>query len=259
MEHIYLFKFDVLIQPMNKSKTVTPYGDGASKKAQIEKMFDNVAWRYDILNRALSMGVDIAWRKKLIKQLKSYNPSHILDMATGTADLAVMAARKIPGSHITGIDLSTNMIKMGLKKVVKKDLKTQVTLKTGDSENIQHENDTFDASMVAFGVRNFENLELGLSELYRVSKPGAPLFILEFSKPTIFPIKQLFNLYFNMILPVIGKVFSKDQSAYRYLYESVQAFPDYGEMQKIMEGIGFKNCRWESLSFGICCLYVGEK
>ncbi|MCL4130683.1 UNVERIFIED_CONTAM: hypothetical protein GTU68_067021 [Idotea baltica] len=222
-------------------------------------MFDNVAWRYDILNRALSMGVDIGWRKKLIRQLKSYNPKHVLDMATGTADLAVMAAKKIPDCRVTGIDLSTNMIKMGKKKVEKKKLGAQIELTTGDSENIHFDDDTFDSSMVAFGVRNFENLELGLQELYRVIKPGSPLFILEFSKPTIFPIKQLFNLYFNMILPVIGKLFSKDQSAYRYLYESVQAFPDYGEMQKIMEGVGFKNCKWESLSFGICCLYVGEK
>ena len=244
---------------MSKSKTVTPYGDSSSKKVQIEKMFDNVAWRYDILNRALSMGVDIAWRKKLIKQLQAYNPKHILDMATGTADLAVMAAKKMPGTQITGIDLSSNMIKMGLRKVEKKTLGDLVKLETGDSENIQYPDETFDSSMVAFGVRNFENLELGLNELYRVIKPGAPLFILEFSKPTIFPIKQLFNLYFNMILPIIGKIFSKDQSAYRYLYESVQAFPDYGEMQKIMEGVGFKKCRWESLSFGICCLYVGEK
>lgn len=244
---------------MKKSDLVTPYKDGNSKKAQIEKMFDNVAWRYDALNRVLSMGIDILWRKKLIRQLAAYQPLKILDMATGTADLAVMAAQKIPNARIIAIDLSTNMIEMGKKKVIKKNVADRISLEVGDSENIAYEDHTFDASMVAFGVRNFENLELGLSELYRVAKAGAPLFILEFSKPTIFPVKQVFNVYFNWILPVIGKVFSKDQSAYRYLYESVQAFPDYGDMQSVMEKVGFKNCKWESLSFGICCLYVGEK
>ena len=244
---------------MSQKEVVTPYQDQGSKKEQIGRMFDNVAWRYDGLNRALSMGIDIGWRRKLIKKMKAYNPKTILDMATGTADLAIMAAKRIPEAHVTGIDLSTNMVQLGNEKVDKKGLKDRVHLSVGDSEDIQHGENNFDAAMVSFGVRNFENLALGLGELHRVLKPGAPLMILEFSKPTIFPVKQVFNLYFNLVVPTIGKLFSKDQSAYRYLYESVQSFPDYQKMADIMSEVGFKNCKWHSLSFGICCLYIGEK
>lgn len=238
---------------------VTPYQDGTAKKDQVRKMFDQVAWRYDALNRVLSLGIDIKWRKNLIKKLKTYNPKHILDMATGTADLAVMAAKSIPTARVTGIDLSPNMVALGDKKVDKANLNDRVQLQVGDSENIQMPDNHFDSGMVAFGVRNYENLDKGLVELHRVLQPGAPLFILEFSKPTIFPIKQLFNLYFSTILPVIGKVFSKDKTAYKYLYESVQAFPDYDAMTDRMSKAGFKNCKWESYTLGICCLYVGIK
>lgn len=241
------------------AEKVTPYQNGSTKKEQVKNMFDSIAWRYDALNRVLSLGVDIGWRKKLIRQMKTYHPKHILDMATGTADLAVMAAKSMPDTKVTGIDLSPNMVEYGNKKVAKKSLGDRVELFTGDSEDIQHAEGSFDAAMVAFGVRNFENLDKGLEEMYRVMSPGAPLFILEFSKPTIFPIKQVFNLYFSTFLPLIGKVFSKDQSAYKYLYESVQAFPDYDRMKSKMEDVGFKDCQWESLSFGICCLYRGVK
>ncbi len=241
------------------STNVTPYQDGKSKKEQVEAMFDSVAWRYDLLNHLLSMGIDIGWRKKLIRHMKAYDPKHILDMATGTADLAIMAAKRIPSAKVTGIDLSKNMIAEGDKKVIKKELADRVSLKVGDSENIQEEDNTFDAGMVAFGVRNFENLDKGLQELHRVLKPGAPFYILEFSKPTIFPVKQVFNLYFKAVLPIVGRLLSKDKSAYTYLYESVQAFPDYDQMKARMEGVGFKDCKWESLSFGICCLYRGIK
>ncbi|MEL6389719.1 MAG: bifunctional demethylmenaquinone methyltransferase/2-methoxy-6-polyprenyl-1,4-benzoquinol methylase UbiE, partial [Bacteroidota bacterium] len=227
---------------MTQSPIVKPYEAEGSKKKQVEQMFDNVAWRYDSLNRALSLGIDIGWRRRLIKTMKSYQPKHILDMATGTADLAIMAAKRMPEVKVTGIDLSANMITIGDQKIQNKDLQERVALHIGDSENIQHPEHTFDAAMVAFGVRNFEQLELGLSELLRVLRPGAPLFILEFSKPTIFPVKQVFNLYFKLIVPIIGRIFSKDQSAYTYLFESVQAFPDFDRMTKIMEQVGFKNC-----------------
>lgn len=242
-----------------KENTVTPYSDGSSKKEQVEAMFDSVASRYDALNRALSLGVDIGWRRKLIRHMNAYHPKHVLDMATGTADLAIMAARKIPDVHITGIDLSKNMIALGNQKVNRKKLSDRVVLKVGDGEDIQEEDNTFDAAMVAFGVRNFENLDKGLSEMYRVLKPGAPLFILEFSKPTIFPVKQVFNSYFRWVVPQIGRIFSEDKVAYKYLYDSVQQFPDYDIMTGKLGELGFKACKWEALSFGICCLYQGEK
>ena len=222
-------------------------------------MFDNVAGRYDFLNRLLSLGVDISWRKRLIKELSQYNPDHVLDMATGTADLAILTAKNLPKVNITGIDLSRNMISIGDNKVEKEGLTGRIQLSVGDSENLNIANDSFDGAMVAFGVRNFENLELGLNEMLRTLKKGAPLMILEFSRPTIFPIKQVFNLYFRWILPVIGRIFSKDPRAYTYLYESVQAFPEYDQMKKIMEEVGYKNCRWHALTFGICSLYIGEK
>lgn len=241
------------------TEKVTPYKDGDSKKEQVKKMFDSVAWRYDLLNRMLSLGIDIGWRRKLIKLMSSYKPKHILDMATGTADLAIMAAKKMPEAQVTGIDLSPNMIKYGEDKIKAKGLSDRVHLKTGDSEDIQDRDSTYDAAMVAFGVRNYDDLDKGLTEMHRVLKAGAPLFILEFSKPTIFPVKQVFNLYFSSIVPLIGKLFSKDPKAYRYLYDSVQAFPDFDQMKIKMEEIGFKQCTWESLSFGICCLYIGVK
>ena len=238
---------------------VTPYKDGKSKKDQVRSMFDNVAGRYDLLNRLLSMGIDVGWRRKLIKKLRAYNPVEILDMATGTSDLAIMAAKKIPGARVTGIDLSPEMIAYGDKKVRKANLQDRVQLRTGDSEDLNEPDNQYDGAMVAFGVRDFENLDRGSRELRRVLKPGAPLFVLEFSKPTIFPVKQVFNTYFRFVVPFLGKTISKDSEAYTYLYDSVQAFPDYDEMQEVLEKAGFKECEWEALSFGICCLYKAVK
>lgn len=241
------------------NKQVLPYEPNAAKKEQVEKMFDNVAWRYDFLNRLMSFGIDTLWRRHLIKQMKSYNPNSILDMATGTGDLAIMTAKSMRSVNITGIDLSNNMITLAKKKLEKTGFGSRIKMLVGDSENIDFPNDSFDSAMIAFGIRNFENLDKGLSELLRVLKPGCPIFILEFSKPTIFPVKQLFNLYFKYAVPLIGKVFSKDQRAYSYLYESVQAFPDYDSLKEIMQTVGYKNCKWEALSIGICSLYIGEK
>lgn len=244
---------------MSTRTEVKPYEDAAPKKEQIREMFDNVAGRYDFLNRLLSMGVDISWRRRLIKEMKAYKPSHILDMATGTADLAIMAAKALKDVTITGVDLSPNMVNHATDKVQKAQLSDRVKVVVGDSEKIRGERASYDAAMISFGVRNFENLKQGLSELHRVLKEGQPLMVLEFSKPTIFPVKQVFNLYFRMVLPTVGKLFSKDKKAYTYLYESVQAFPDYDDFKKIMEEVGFKNCRWHALTFGICTLYIGEK
>jgi len=238
---------------------VKPYNTDASKKSEVRDMFDNVSGRYDLLNRLLSLGIDISWRKRLIKELKKYNPKLVLDMATGTADLAIMAGKALPDTKIIGIDLSPGMVARGVEKVEKYELQSQIEIKVGDSEKIRAERASFDGAMVSFGVRNFENLRLGLSELHRVLEPGKPLLVLEFTKPTIFPVKQVFNLYFRVILPLIGKLLSKDKRAYTYLYESVQAFPGYDDFKQIMQEVGFKNCRWHALSFGICCLYIGEK
>lgn len=244
---------------MSQNKVVKPYQESGSKKEQVRTMFDNVAGRYDFLNRLLSLGVDVSWRKRLIREMKVYAPDHILDMATGTGDLAVMAAKSLPAIRVTGIDLSPNMVSLANEKVQKSGLEDRVTIKVGDSEQIKGGDNRFDGAMVAFGVRNFEDLSKGLSELHRVIRPGQPLMILEFSKPTIFPVKQVFNLYFRFVLPLIGKLFSKDKKAYTYLYESVQAFPDYDRLTDVMQEVGFKNCRWHALTFGICCLYIGEK
>lgn len=243
---------------MNK-KPVLPYRENGSKKEQVKRMFDNVAWRYDFLNRFMSMGIDRLWRKKLIRQMLRENPLRVLDMATGTGDLAIMTAKKASGVIITGVDLSENMIRIGQKKIKSENLNERIKLYTGDAENLEFESAHFDAAMIAFGVRNFENLDKGLAELQRVLKPGAFLYVLEFSKPTIFPIKQLFNLYFKFAVPFLGRLFSRDHRAYSYLYESVQAFPDYNRFTDKLIAAGFSNCKWEALSFGICCLYTGEK
>ena len=238
---------------------VTPYKDGEGKKKQVTKMFDKIATYYDYLNRLLSVGVDIIWRKKAIATLKEHKPKHILDIATGTADLAIEAAKVLKPEYVIGMDISAEMLRIGNKKLVNKGLEDVISLEIGDSENLKYNNEQFDAITAAFGVRNFENLEKGLKEMQRVLKPGGRLVILEFSKPKIFPLKQVFNLYFKNILPVIGKIKSKDPKAYQYLYESVQAFPDYENFLEILEKCGFISAKFEPLSFGICTIYQASK
>jgi demethylmenaquinone methyltransferase/2-methoxy-6-polyprenyl-1,4-benzoquinol methylase len=239
---------------------VTPYADDqVSKKGQVTTMFDKIAPYYDQLNRVLSLGIDVWWRKKAIGILQKSKPDQILDIATGTADLAIEAAVKIKPKKIIGLDISANMLKIGDEKIIKKGLQNIITLEQGDSENLRFDAQSFDAVTAAFGVRNFENLEKGLAEMYRVLKPGGTLLVLEFSKPTIFPLKQLFNIYFKYFLPLIGKIRSKDEKAYQYLYESVQAFPDYGNFTKILDKLGFSNTEYKVLSAGICCIYLAKK
>lgn len=245
---------------MSLKSQVTPYSEiDVSKKGQVTKMFDKIAPYYDNLNRVLSLGIDVLWRKKAINLLKKESPSSILDIATGTADLAIEAAKVIRPKQIIGLDISANMLKIGDKKILKKGLNDVISLEQGDSENLRFETNTFDAVMAAFGVRNFENLEKGLAEMYRVLKPGGTIMVLEFSKPRHFPLKQLFNLYFKNILPVIGKIRSKDEKAYKYLYESVQAFPDYKDFTDILKRLGFTQADYKVLSAGICCIYIAKK
>lgn len=231
----------------------------ASKKEQVEAMFDSIAFRYDFLNHFLSAGIDKTWRKKAINILAQSSPKHILDVATGTGDMAIEAHRRIANAKITGIDLSEGMLEFGRKKLNSLGLQNDISLIKGDSEKLPFEDNHFDACMVAFGVRNFENLDAGLAEMYRVIKPNAKLIILEFSKPNAFPFKQLYNFYFKSILPFWGKLFSKSKNAYSYLPESVAQFPDGEAFVKHLRNCQFKNIIVQPLTFGTCTLYIAAK
>lgn len=222
-------------------------------------MFNSIALRYDFLNHFLSFGIDIIWRKRLIRLLKAYQPTHILDVATGTADLALMAVQQIPHIRVTGIDLSEGMIDVGNHKLNDRSLNDQIKLQVADSEALPFDDQSFDAAMVAFGVRNFENLDKGLSEILRVLQSERPLFILEFSSPKQFPMKQLYRFYSNTFLPFVGRIVSKDPKAYSYLPESISEFPHGSEFLNIMNSIGYRNCGFKELSFGIATIYWGVK
>lgn len=238
---------------------VIPYKEkNESKKEQIATMFNNISKNYDFLNHFLSLGIDIIWRKKAIKLLKDTQPKQILDIATGTGDFAIEALDLKP-TKVTGIDISSGMISVGQDKIKKKGLKDLIELKLGDSENLEFQDNTFDAYTAGFGVRNFENLEKGLSEMLRVLKPNGTAIILEFSKPKAFPIKQLYNFYFNSMLPSIGKIVSKDNSAYTYLPESVDAFPDGKKFMNILSKVGYKDIEETRLMFGIASIYKARK
>jgi demethylmenaquinone methyltransferase/2-methoxy-6-polyprenyl-1,4-benzoquinol methylase len=238
---------------------VKPYEEEGSKKEQVTAMFDNIASKYDLLNGVLTVGIDKSWRKKAVSELNSTDHKKILDVATGTADIAIEINKQISPQEIIGLDISPEMINYGNKKLDKKELNDIISLEVGDSENMRFEDGYFDATTVSFGVRNFGNLEKGLSEMYRVTRPGGKIVILEFSKPTMFPFKQGYNFYFKYILPNIGKMTSKDPKAYKYLYESVQAFPDYNNFADILQKIGFRSVVWTPLTLGICTIYTGIK
>jgi len=229
------------------------------KKEQVRNMFNRIAGNYDFLNHFLSLGIDVYWRKRLVKKLKKNQPNTILDIATGTGDLAIAISRSIPNAQIIGADISEKMLEVGQKKIVKKKLQDKILLEEGDSEALKYKNGQFDAVTVAFGVRNYENLDHGLKEMYRVTKANGEVFILEFSKPTAFPIKQIYNFYFKTILPLLGKGVSKDQSAYTYLPESVQSFPDGIAFLQHLENAGYQNVYQTKLSFGIATIYSGRK
>jgi len=239
--------------------SVVPYKDvQANKKSQVAQMFNSIAGKYDFLNHFLSAGVDIYWRKKAIGLLESSRPQLLLDIATGTGDFAIEALRLQP-KKIIGVDISEGMLAVGQEKLKRKNLTDKIELQLGDSENLNFPDNSFDAVTAAFGVRNFENLHQGLSEIYRVLKPGGKVVILEFSKPRAFPFKQGYNFYFKNILPVFGKLISKDRAAYTYLPESVQAFPDGPDFIKILKQVGFNTTEWHSLTFGISSIYTGVK
>jgi demethylmenaquinone methyltransferase/2-methoxy-6-polyprenyl-1,4-benzoquinol methylase len=230
----------------------------ASKKEQVEGMFDSIASRYDLLNRLLSMGVDKGWRKKAIRSLKDIEPKQILDVATGTADLAI-AALKLNPEKVTGVDLSAQMLEVGREKVAAKNLSEKIELVKGDSEHLLFTDNKFDAVTVAFGVRNFEHLQQGIDEMHRVLRPGGKIAILEFSKPKAFPFKQVYDFYFRYVLPMWGGLISKNKSAYTYLPESVKHFPEGTEFVAYLNRAGFKEAKVNTLTFGICSLYTAIK
>jgi len=239
---------------------VVPYAEsGIAKKKQVAQMFDSIAFKYDFLNRFLSFGIDVWWRKKAIRQLKQLKPQVMLDVATGTADVAIMTYKLLKPQTITGIDISEGMLQHGRQKIEKLGLQQHIALQTGDSERINFADNTFDAITVAFGVRNFENLDKGLAEMYRVLKPGGKLVVLEFSKPKQPLFKSLCNWYMHVLTPGIGKMFSKNKDAYKYLSNSVQAFPEREQFTTIMQGAGYKNTSFKPLTLGICCIYCGSK
>lgn len=239
--------------------SVVPYKDKQDpKKAQVAEMFNSISPKYDLLNHVLSLGIDIIWRKKAVRQLKKDAPKLILDIATGTGDFAIEALALNP-DKIIGVDISEGMLSEGRKKMVKRGLQDKIEMLLGDSEGLQFEDNKFDAVIVSFGVRNFENLEKGLADMYRVLKPGGKTVILEFSKPKAFPMKQAYGFYSNVILPQIGKIVSKDNSAYTYLPESVAAFPDGEDFLAVLKKVGFQSTVCKPLTFGISSIYVGQK
>lgn len=242
------------------NEKITPYqSETVTKKEQVAAMFNNISGTYDFLNHFLSAGIDIIWRKKAIRELSALQPKTILDVATGTGDFAFEAIKILHPEKVTGVDISTGMLEVARKKIAERGLQQVFEVQTGDSEGLHFGDDRFDAITVAFGVRNYENLEKGLADMLRVLKPGGKIVILEFSKPTVFPVKQAYNFYFKYLLPVFGKLFSKDARAYTYLNESVLAFPDGKAFTQLMDKVGYKSTRHRSLTFGISAIYTGTK
>ena len=234
---------------------LTPYNSGESKKEQVATMFNNVAGTYDFLNHFFSVGIDKLWRRKLVNLIGESNPKIILDVATGTADLAI-AETKLHPEKIIGVDISEKMLEVGKEKTKNY---PNIELALGDSEHLQFEDHTFDAVSVSFGVRNFENIPAGLSEMRRVLKTGGKVFILEFSKPKNWLVRKLYYFYFCNVLPFIGKMISKDSNAYTYLPESVRLFPDGVQFVELLRQAGYKNIICKTLTFGISTIYIGEK
>jgi demethylmenaquinone methyltransferase/2-methoxy-6-polyprenyl-1,4-benzoquinol methylase len=240
------------------AKIVPDATSNVNKKTQVADMFNNIAGSYDFLNHFLSMGIDKGWRKKAIAQLATVHPKTILDVATGTGDLAIAATQLHP-EKIVGIDIATQMLEVGRRKIASQQLSHIIMLQQGDSETLSFPDNSFDAVMCAYGVRNFENLEVGLCEMYRVLATNGKLAILEFSHPQTFPVKQLYRFYFKYILPILGKIVSRHSNAYTYLPESVMAFPQGKTFCETLTRCGFKDPKAQSLTFGITTLYTATK
>lgn len=232
---------------------------GLKKKEQVAQMFNSIAFRYDFMNRFLTAGIDMRWRRKAIQQLQAIHPKKVLDVATGTGDVAIMTYEILHPEKITGIDISEGMLELGRKKIARLHLSEIIELRKGDSEQIPFGEHSFDAITVAFGVRNFENLQQGLSEMLRVLKPGGKLVVLEFSKPTKPLFRAVCNFYMNVVTPAVGNLFTSNQGAYQYLNDSVQAFPEGQSFITILQQAGFTKTYLKRLSFGICTIYCGSR
>lgn len=238
---------------------IKPYGDDGKKSEQVEQMFDNIAPAYDQLNHTLSLGIDKSWRRKAIDWLRPYRPQHIMDVATGTGDFAILACRALQPEHLIGTDISEGMMNVGREKVKKAGLSGKISFAREDCTSLSFADNSFDAITVAFGIRNFDDLDKGLSEMCRVLKPGGHLVILELTTPERFPMKQLFAVYSRLVIPTLGKLFSKDNSAYTYLPQTIKAFPQGEVMKGVISRAGFGEVRFRRLTFGICTLYMATK
>lgn len=242
-----------------KVEKVSPYHDNRPKGEQVEEMFDTIAPAYDFMNRAMTLGIDRCWRKATVNEIASKSPSRILDLATGTGDLAIEMAFKIPAAHITGADLSENMLNQGRKKAAEKGLAERVEFVQADGTALPMPDRSFDAVTIAFGIRNFESLQNGYKEMYRVLKPGGRLLVLELSVPENRMVRPFYNFYTGCVIPFAGRMISNDKSAYGYLRDSIRAVPQRDQMLKLMEGAGFSNNSYRSFTMGVCTLYDGQR
>ncbi|MDR1500856.1 MAG: bifunctional demethylmenaquinone methyltransferase/2-methoxy-6-polyprenyl-1,4-benzoquinol methylase UbiE [Prevotella sp.] len=241
------------------AEKIVPYSSSENKGAQVERMFDSIAENYDTLNRTMSMGIDISWRKKGLSMLKKLNPQTILDIATGTGDLAIQAYDILKPQSILGIDISEGMMEVGRKKVAKAGLSDKISFAKEDCMALSLPDNSFDAAMVAFGVRNFEDLDKGLKEILRILKPGGQLMILELTVPSHFPMKQGYWLYTNLFIPTIGRIISKDKTAYSYLPKSIQAFIQGKDMTNTLLKNGFSEVSYKTYTMGTCSMYLATK
>jgi len=242
-----------------KQEQIKPYEGTGDKGKLVEEMFDNIAPTYDTLNHRLSWDIDKGWRKKAIKRLAPFQPKKMLDIATGTGDFAILAAQMLHPDKLVGADISEGMMQIGRQKVKKAGLDKVITFAKEDCLNLSFEDNTFDAVTAAFGIRNFQNLDQGLREMCRVLRPGGHLCIVELTTPVSFPMKQLFGIYSGTVLPLYGKLISKDQSAYSYLNKTIAAFPQGEVMMQVLRKAGFKEAEFKRLTFGICTLYFATK
>ena len=243
---------------MYEQEVIKPYGEG-EKASQVEQMFDHIAPTYDKLNHRLSWDIDKGWRKKAIKQLKPFHPQTLLDIATGTGDFAILSAQLLKPAKLIGADISEGMMEIGRQKVKKEGLDQIISFDKEDCLNLSYQDETFDAVTAAFGIRNFADLDKGLKEMCRVMKTGGHLSIVELTSPVSFPMNQLFHIYAHTVLPIYGRLISKDTSAYSYLTKTIEAFPQGEQMVGILKKAGFREASFKRLTFGICTMYFARK